>query len=72
MKKLYTMLLGAAIPLMGYADAKTVPYQSTFYQDEEWVVHNLNNDDKTWEDNDNSTDFSGSGFSVGKTRPTTG
>ncbi|MDE5633394.1 MAG: choice-of-anchor J domain-containing protein, partial [Muribaculaceae bacterium] len=67
MKKLYTMLLGAAIPLMGYADAKTVPYQSTFYQDEEWVVHNLNNDDKTWEDNDNSSDFSGSGFSVGKT-----
>ncbi len=67
MKKLYTMLLGAAIPLMGYADAKTVPYQSTFYQDEEWVVHNLNNDDKTWDDNDNSTDFSSSGFSVGKT-----
>mgnify|MGYP002615224558 CR=1 FL=1 len=66
MKKFYTLLLGASLPLLAFADGKTLPYESQFYQDDEWVVHNLNEDDKTWEDNSSASDYSGSGYTVGK------
>lgn len=66
MKKIYTLLLGASLPLLALADGKTLPYESQFYQDAEWVVHNLNEDDKTWEDNSSASDYSGSGYTVGK------
>ena len=66
MKKIYTLLLGASLPLLALADGKTLPYESQFYQDDEWVVHNLNGDDKTWEDNSSASDYSGSGYTVGK------
>ena len=66
MKKIYTLLLGASLPLLALADGKPVPYESQFYEDAEWVVHNVNKDDKTWEDESSSSSFNNSGYSVGK------
>lgn len=66
MKKIYTLLLGASLPLLALADGKTLPYESQFYQDAEWVVHNVNEDTETWTDYSSTSDFSGSGYTVGK------
>lgn len=66
MKKFYTLLLGASLPLLAFADGKTLPYESQFYQDDEWVVHNVNEDAETWTDYSSTSDFSGSGYTVGK------
>ena len=49
MKRLYTMLLGALLPLAGWA-AKDLPYASNLYQDTEWTTDNANNDAETWVD----------------------
>ncbi len=66
MKKLYTVLLGATLPLLAWSQAKNVPYESQFYQDVDWVVHNMNDDSSTWKDDNSSAKYEGSGYSQGK------
>ena len=66
MKKLVALALATACSASAFPQAKQVPYSSTFYQDADWTVINTTEGTSTWEDNDNSRDFKGTGFSVGK------
>ena len=66
MKKLLTFALTVAFCAKAFPQAKQVPYSSTFYQDGDWTVVNTVEGTSTWEDNDYSRDFKGTGFTVGK------
>ena len=63
MKRFYTLLLGAALPLLGWSQTAPLPYQSLLYQDADWTVEDLGSSSK-WEDDssagDFTTDFAGS------------
>ncbi len=66
MKKLIALALATACAASAFSQAKQVPYSSTFCQDADWTVINTAEGTSTWEDNDYSRDFKGTGFSVGK------
>lgn len=65
MRKFYTLILGAALPLMAMAQAKTTPYQSNFCGDSDWVVTDANGDGKTWTEQNSASDFRDSGQQCG-------
>lgn len=58
LKKRLLLALAVLLPLLGYAQAKSVPYFSqiggTSKLDADWTVYDVNNDSKTWA-NDNSS-----------------
>lgn len=67
MKQLLTLAFAMALPSMTLAQAKQVPYNSTFYQDDEWTVVNVTEGTKTWEDIEFSTrDAKDAGYPNGK------
>lgn len=67
MKHYLLTLLATLIAVAAYADAtpKTVPYESTMTDPDEWIVHDLNEDNKTWEKTTSASDYTGSGYSEG-------
>ncbi|MGM9868397.1 MAG: choice-of-anchor J domain-containing protein [Sodaliphilus sp.] len=63
LKKVLSFSLALALPLMGAAQSKSVPYFSqlggTSALDADWTVYNVNGDTKTWtNDNSSSTGYS--------------
>ena len=52
LKRRLFLLLAVLLPLLGFAQAKTVPYFSqiggTSKLDADWTVYNVNGDEKTW------------------------
>ncbi len=69
LKRRIFLVLAVLLPLLGYAQAKSVPYYSeiggTSAIDPDWTVYNVNNDAKTWENVSSGSYFTGSGASVG-------
>lgn len=61
LKRLLFPILAVALPLMGYAQSKSVPYYSqiggTSKLDADWTVYNVNGDAKTW-----TNDYSTTGY----------
>lgn len=52
LKRRLFLLLAVLLPLLGFAQAKSVPYFSqiggTGKLDADWTVYNVNGDEKTW------------------------
>ncbi|MCI6933930.1 MAG: choice-of-anchor J domain-containing protein, partial [Bacteroidales bacterium] len=52
LKRRLFLLLAVLLPLLGFAQAKSVPYFSqiggTSKLDADWTVYNVNGDEKTW------------------------
>lgn len=71
LKRLLFPLLAVALPLMGYAQGKSVPYYSQIggasKLDAEWTVYNVNGDAKTWTNDasNNYSDLSALGVTAG-------
>lgn len=66
LKKFYFFLLALLLPLMSVAQSKSVPYFSqiggTSALDADWIVYNVNGDNKSWA-NDNSSSMGYSSIS---------
>ena len=73
LKRRIFSLLAALLPLMAFAQAKSVPYYTEIGGktaiDADWTVYNVNNDAKTWVNESSSFTFNGSGASAGVKYP---
>lgn len=62
LKRRLFLLLAVLLPLLGFAQAKSVPYFSqiggTAKLDADWTVYNVNGDEKTWINDASSSNYS--------------
>lgn len=62
LKRRLFLLLAVLLPLLGFAQAKSVPYFSQIggasKLDADWTVYNVNGDEKTWINDASSSNYS--------------
>lgn len=65
MRKLSALFLTGLLPLMAFAQAKETPYASSMTIADGWTNYDVNEDNKTWADDNSSYTWSGSGYTTG-------
>ena len=65
MNRIFTLLVGLALPALTWAQAKDTPYASTFDPGDGWATYNLNGDDVEWTKVADAYFYTGSGFESG-------